>query len=156
VLLAKARIGELTKALPREKAGREGKSVPGRNRLPKHEALAADGISRKEAAECERIADLKHSGDLDRMIDAGARSRRLLREHPLSSLGIKRHGRPPPKLALDNVPRRCAFAKQVRDLVHTGTGADHYREPIRHEASRGLDAEDTVDRIAHERSAALK
>lgn len=72
VLLSKARIGELTMALE--------KVPPGKRRgsefllgTQKSAALEADGLTRKEAAECERIADLHHSGDLDRMLKAGAR-----------------------------------------------------------------------------------
>jgi hypothetical protein len=66
VLLAKARIGELTAAIEKSRtvgAGR-GKGVtrvPSGNKS-KTEQLEAEGISRKEAAECERIAALKRTG----------------------------------------------------------------------------------------------
>ena len=68
VLLAKARIGELTREMPKAPpvSGKRAATVPIGN--TKRDALAAEGLSRKNAAECEKIADLKKSGDLDRMI----------------------------------------------------------------------------------------
>lgn len=74
VLLAKARIGELTaqvKATPND--GRRGNQHEARSRperATRTDRLAAEGLSRKDAAECEKIAELKKSGDLDRMIAA--------------------------------------------------------------------------------------
>ncbi len=69
VLLAKARIGELTAEMQRVKPGGKGggSNVPAGN-VRRTDALAAEGLSRKDAAECEKIASLKKSGDLDRMI----------------------------------------------------------------------------------------
>ncbi len=72
VLLAKARIGELTAAIEKapaigKRAGR-GRIVSSAREQTKSAQLEAEGISRKEAAECERIAELKKSGDLDRVI----------------------------------------------------------------------------------------
>lgn len=72
VLLAKARVGELTRetAPPVPNDGSRNGHVPvGNVTKPKRtDALAAQGLSRKDAAECEKLADLKRSGDLDRMI----------------------------------------------------------------------------------------
>lgn len=77
VLLAKARIGELTKEIPivspKEKASAGGHAKAGHvlssdREQSKSERLASEGLSRKDAAECEKIAALKKSGDLDRMI----------------------------------------------------------------------------------------
>lgn len=72
MLLAKARVGELTSDLERAKVKGVGRGL-GVRRVPdgnksKSEALEEEGISRKEAAECEKIAALKASGDLDRLI----------------------------------------------------------------------------------------
>ncbi len=72
VLLAKARGGEITRDMqkacaPGKTAGKGGRvSVPVGN--TKSGQLAAEGISRKDAAEFEKLADLKRSGDLDRLI----------------------------------------------------------------------------------------
>jgi len=75
VLLAKARVGELTAAIPQAPhargAGRGIWSVPSGN-SPKKDRLEAEGLTRKEAAECEKISSLQKSGDLDRMIKRGA------------------------------------------------------------------------------------
>jgi N6-adenosine-specific RNA methylase IME4 len=71
VLLAKARVGELTAAMVRADVSRNAKKneVPGRNSVSTKQAqLAAEGMTRKDAAECEKIAALKASGDLDRLI----------------------------------------------------------------------------------------
>ncbi len=65
VLLAKARVGELTAEMPKGKARPGSRKEPGS--APKRESLEAEGLSRKEAADCEKIAALKKSGDLDRM-----------------------------------------------------------------------------------------
>lgn len=77
VLFAKARIGELTAALPQATAGnpnnRRGGRLKVRGADNKSSLLKAEGISRQEASECERIAALKASGDLDRVIAKGAR-----------------------------------------------------------------------------------
>jgi N6-adenosine-specific RNA methylase IME4 len=80
VLLSKARIGELTEKIDAESAavagargGRGKKGVSGANALSRSGRLEAEGLTRVAAAECEKIADLKRSGDLDRMIKAGAR-----------------------------------------------------------------------------------
>jgi N6-adenosine-specific RNA methylase IME4 len=70
VLLAKARIGDLTAAIPKGQPKPGSRAEPGS--APKREALEAEGISRKEAAECEKIAGLARSGDLDRLIESGA------------------------------------------------------------------------------------
>jgi len=76
VLLAKARIGELTREMKAVPAGERGggrksdeiaRSRP-EQAIQRTERLAAEGLTRKDAAECEKIADLKKSGDLDRMI----------------------------------------------------------------------------------------
>ena len=72
VLLAKARVGELTAALTKANAGRHGKIASRVEVISKKSALAADGLSEKEAAECEKIASLQKSGDLDRLIKRGA------------------------------------------------------------------------------------
>ena len=76
VLLAKARVGELTAALPKtapsEKGERSAKNVGSRPEQTKSGRLEAEGLSRKEAAECEKISSLQKSGDLDRMIKRGA------------------------------------------------------------------------------------
>ncbi len=66
VLLTKARVGELTAALP--KAARGGAPTRGKSNCSKAEQLFDESLSRKEAAECEKIASLKASGDLDRML----------------------------------------------------------------------------------------
>lgn len=70
VLEAKARAGELTREEKDEKgAGRPSKkSVPRRNGISRTEKLEKQGLSRKDAAEFEKLADLKQSGDLERMI----------------------------------------------------------------------------------------
>jgi N6-adenosine-specific RNA methylase IME4 len=73
VLLAKARVGELTAELPKAKAEHGGagggsRAVPVGN-TSKSAALEAEGVSRKEAAECEKLAALKRDGDLDRFIE---------------------------------------------------------------------------------------
>lgn len=71
VLLAKARVGVLTAALHKAKPGRGGK---GKKSLVtagnKSSRLAAEGISRKAAAENEKIAALQESGELDRFYEA--------------------------------------------------------------------------------------
>jgi len=62
VLLAKARIGELTAEMAKVPAGdaRVGRSPESRSgtQVTKRDALAAEGLSRKDAAECEKIAAL--------------------------------------------------------------------------------------------------
>jgi hypothetical protein len=52
VLLAKARIGELTAELAKAQHGGKGggSKVPDGNSRPKRDALAAEGLSRKDAA----------------------------------------------------------------------------------------------------------
>ena len=70
VLFAKARIGELTAELPKSTKAQAGS----RTKLaPKRDALDSEGISRKEAAECERLAEMQKTGDLDRVIKSGAK-----------------------------------------------------------------------------------
>ncbi len=75
VLLAKARVGELTQKIERAPhargAGRGKWAVPTGN-TPKGDTLSRDGLTRKAAAECEKIAALKASGHLDRLIESGA------------------------------------------------------------------------------------
>lgn len=94
VLLAKARVGELTveaKAVaPKDRgaAGRGKKFVPVGNELTRTARLEAEGLSRKEAAECEKIADLKKSGDLDRML---AKSKTA----PTTAAAVAMHRLPP-------------------------------------------------------------
>jgi N6-adenosine-specific RNA methylase IME4 len=76
VLMAKARIGELTaevKATPPAEKGKRARGVRSGAERTRTERLAADNLSRKNAAECEKIALLRKSGDLDRMIATGAR-----------------------------------------------------------------------------------
>jgi hypothetical protein len=51
VLLAKARIGELTREMPKAKAGRAGGPNPVVPSGNKTSALAAEGLSRKDAAD---------------------------------------------------------------------------------------------------------
>ena len=58
VLLAKARVGELTAALPKLTKAEAGSR---RELATKNDSLEAEGISRKEAAECEKIASLQNS-----------------------------------------------------------------------------------------------
>lgn len=74
VLFAQARIGELTREMekaPHPKGAGRGKwSVPSGNSPKKSAALAAEGLSRKQAAECEKIADVAKSGDLERYTKA--------------------------------------------------------------------------------------
>jgi transposase len=58
ILLAKARIGELTAGMQKAKPSGAGKghgSVPSRN-TPKRKALESEGLTRKDAAECENEA----------------------------------------------------------------------------------------------------
>jgi hypothetical protein len=50
-----------------------GKPDRGKSKTSKREALLGEGMSEKEAAECEKIAGIKKSGDLDRMLAKGAR-----------------------------------------------------------------------------------
>jgi hypothetical protein len=74
VLLAKARIGELTaevKALPPTE---RRTSLPAETKSTRTDRLAAEGLSRKDAGECEKIAALKKSGDLQRLVDVGCTS----------------------------------------------------------------------------------
>jgi hypothetical protein len=67
VILAKARMGEITKAMPKapdgKRRGSESKSM-----TQKNITLAAEGISKQQANEAEKLADLKASGDLDRVL----------------------------------------------------------------------------------------
>jgi N6-adenosine-specific RNA methylase IME4 len=82
VLLAKARIGELSAVLEKTSAQEKGKrrhSVSSPREPTKTERLESEGISKKEAAECERIAGLAASGTLDAMIKTGA---------PLTTKGV--------------------------------------------------------------------
>jgi len=71
VLLAKARIGELTaevKGLTESERGKLGgrgrKLVPAGDKLSRSAALDAEGLTRKDAAACEAIRRLKDAGDL--------------------------------------------------------------------------------------------
>jgi hypothetical protein len=58
---AVARIGELTREMPRAPAGnaRVAPKSPTGTQAHKREALAAEGLSRKDAAECEKIAPIR-------------------------------------------------------------------------------------------------
>ena len=66
VLLAKARIGELTSELAQ--APNEGGPKRKSSSVKKHDSLAAEGLSRKDAAECEAIRRLKDAGDLENLL----------------------------------------------------------------------------------------
>lgn len=77
VLLADARIGELTRELPKAPTPKDGAAGPGRGKtslasrpVSKTERLAQEGITKQQAAECERIADLAASGGLDKYVKA--------------------------------------------------------------------------------------
>lgn len=76
VLLADARIGELTREFKGAPGARRD-LVPVGNKVARTDALAEEGLSRKQAAECEKIAALAEAGDLDRYTkacrEAGAR-----------------------------------------------------------------------------------
>lgn len=60
VLLAKARVGELTREMPQ--ADRGGKPDRGASNSSKSGQLTAEGLSRKDAAECEKIAFARRGG----------------------------------------------------------------------------------------------
>lgn len=74
VLLAKARGGELTAEMvkappPKDFGGKRAvSSAREQTAATKSAALAAEGLTRKDASEYERLAALKKSGDLDRLI----------------------------------------------------------------------------------------
>lgn len=65
VLFAKARIGELTKELDKAERARNDLRSAEERRATKTGALEAEGLSRKQAAECEKIAVVAKSGDLE-------------------------------------------------------------------------------------------
>lgn len=75
ILLADARVGELTREI--EKAPRGGKPERGKSNTSKREVLLADGVSEKQAAQCEKIAALKDSGELDRYVAAEREAGRM-------------------------------------------------------------------------------
>lgn len=68
ILHADARIGELTREIP--KAPNEGGPRRKSSSVKKHDSLAEEGLTRKRAAECEKIAEFSKSGDLDRYTKA--------------------------------------------------------------------------------------
>lgn len=75
VLLADVRIGELTKemqkAAPKAGPGRSNKTKSASpTAFSKTAQLAAEGISKQQAAECERIAELAATGGLDHYMKA--------------------------------------------------------------------------------------
>lgn len=79
VLLCQARIGELTQRITAEPAhvtgargGRGRKAVPGGNTLSRSARLEAEGLTRKDASECEAIARLDERGELVRYIGVHA------------------------------------------------------------------------------------
>ena len=72
VLLAKARIGSSRpRSQSRCMAARAGARKFRSGTIAKATVWLPEGISRKDAAECEKIAGLKKSGDLDRLIKRG-------------------------------------------------------------------------------------
>jgi hypothetical protein len=68
MLVCEEQIGILSRAMPKAPTRTPIDCVPERNIIAKREALAEQGISRKEASEAERIASL--GPDLDRFIQA--------------------------------------------------------------------------------------
>jgi N6-adenosine-specific RNA methylase IME4 len=122
VLLAKARVGELTKegakAVPAKERNPSGGIVPRRNDT-RQAKLEAEGLSRKEAAECEKIADLQKSGDLDRMF---AKSKTA----PTTAGAVALHRLPP------------AQRKQVLGKLADGADVKRALGEVKLEAKRAL------------------
>jgi hypothetical protein len=62
IFMADARIGELTREMAKAPRGGDGGTKSSRTEQmeapAKRDALAAEGISRKQAAQCEKIAEL--------------------------------------------------------------------------------------------------
>jgi hypothetical protein len=72
ILQADARIGELTREMGDEKGpkGRPRKGAPSGNTFSRTAKLDVENLTRKQAAECEKVAKLNDSGDLKKYADA--------------------------------------------------------------------------------------
>lgn len=88
VILAKARMGELTRAMPKvppRVSGKAGGKGTSKAEVPsKRDSLKAEGVSEKQAAEAEKLAAMKDSGDLDRVLAAVGTGARV---SPIVDLG---------------------------------------------------------------------
>lgn len=74
VLFADARIGELTKEMAKAPPDKRGQGNTNQARtvglIVKAEALAESGLTTQQASRCERVASLKESGALDKLVTA--------------------------------------------------------------------------------------
>ena len=126
VLECKARMGEITAELPKTPAGRPEKISSQREPISprppsKSEALEAEGVSRKSAAENEKLASLKADGTLARLIAKGeTTTKAALAVHALKPAARKRVLRSEAPVA-DGI-RAERRADRVAKLVEISSG----------------------------------
>jgi N6-adenosine-specific RNA methylase IME4 len=115
VLFAYARIGELTREMSKARAGGAGGGTKVHGADSRQIALASEGLSKQEAQRCERVAALKDSGMLARLVSAERGAKRAPSVRAAVDLARLDPARQHEALAkLGDVPHVKQAAREVR------------------------------------------